>query len=138
MVLAAYLGGTVPLLALGGLTPLRLVVLALHICAVPALLRLSSRRQQDVDGRFERVLVDWAPLILVPALYGELPLLMEGLAGTVQYHDPAIARLARTVFGAQPAFPWAGGFGMSHRVAVDGYKGLGFNYPVCFTGWIGG
>jgi len=108
VVLSAYLGGTAPLLALGGITPLRFLALSLHVCAVPALLRLASRRQQDVDGRFERVLVDWAPLIFVPVLYGELPLLMEGWAGTVQYHDPAIARLELAIFGSQPASHWAG------------------------------
>ena len=106
ILLVFYLGGTAPLLALGGVTPVRLVALALRVAAVLVLLRLASRRR--VDGSLEQVLVDWAPLILVPALYGDLPLLMEGLAGTVRYHDPAIARLEFAVFGAQPAFQWAG------------------------------
>ena len=52
--------------------------------------------------------MDWAPLALVPLLYAELPVLMEGFAGTVTYHDPAVARLEFLIFGAQPAFQWAG------------------------------
>ena len=108
ILLVVYLGATAPLLALGGGTPLRLVALAARIGAVFLLLRLASRRRQGIDGYVERILVDWAPLILVPALYGELPLLMEGLAGTVRYHDPAIARLEYSIFGSQPAFQWAG------------------------------
>ena len=108
LLLVGYLGGTAPLLALGGVTPLRLVALVVRVGAVILLLRLASRRRRGVDGSLEQTLVDWAPLIFVPALYGELPLLMEGLAGTIRYHDPAIARLEFAVFGAQPAFQWAG------------------------------
>ena len=108
LLLVFYLGGTAPLLALGGVTPVRLVALAVRVGAVLVLLRLASRRRRGVDGGFEQVLVDWAPLILIPALYGELPLLMEGLAGAVRYHDPTIARLEFALFGAQPAFQWAG------------------------------
>lgn len=108
LLLVLYLGGTAPLLALGGATPLRLVALAVRVGAVILLLRLASRRRRGVDGSFEQLMVDWAPLILVPALYGELPLLMEGLSGTVRYHDPTIARLELSIFGALPAFQWAG------------------------------
>jgi membrane-associated phospholipid phosphatase len=54
------------------------------------------------------VLSDWAPLALVPFLYWELPVLMEVLPGPVRYHDPAIVAVERALFGAQPAYDWAG------------------------------
>ena len=54
ILLVFYLGGTAPLLALGGVTPVRLVALALRVAAVLVLLRLASRRR--VDGSLEQVL----------------------------------------------------------------------------------
>ena len=108
VLLSVYVGGTAPLVVLGGLTPLSLLVLGAHGIVVFALLRLAYRRRHGLDRSLERVLVDWAPLILVPILYAELPILMEGFPGTVRYHDPAIAQLELAIFGGQPAFQWAG------------------------------
>lgn len=93
------------LLPLGGTTPARLLVLLLHLVATVGLTATSSTPNR---GRVVRVLGDWAPLLLVPLLYAELPLLMQGLPGPVRYHDPLIAGLEQRLFGAQPAYQWAG------------------------------
>ena len=104
-IVVAYLVLTAPLLPLGGVAPIRLATLAIHLSAIAALLALARRVR---PGRVARVLSDWAPLLLVPFLYLELPHLMEGMPGSVRYHDPAIAGLERTLFGTESAYRWAG------------------------------
>ena len=101
---AAYLLLTVPLLLPGGVTAARTGVLTLHLGGALALFALASRH----TGRSRvAMLADWAPLLLLPFLYAELPLLMEGLPGPVRYHDPALGRLEALLFGGQPVFTWS-------------------------------
>lgn len=53
----------------------------------------------------------WAPLLpvlLMAALYAELPLLMEGMPGPVRYHDARIQAWESLLFGHQPSRAWAG------------------------------
>ena len=99
---AAYLLLTVPLLLPGGVTAARTGVLTLHLGGALALFALAPRG----TGR-SRVgtLADWAPLLLLPLLYAELPLLMEGLPGPVRYHDPALGRLRHCSSGDSPRSP---------------------------------
>ena len=109
-VLAAYLALTAVVLPLDGLTPERISALVVHLGAAAALLTLAGRRGEPAP--WLRILADWLPLLLVPVLYAELPLLMEALPGPVRYHDPLIVRLEERLFGAQPAFAWAGAMPM--------------------------
>jgi membrane-associated phospholipid phosphatase len=105
-VLAAYLALTAVVLPLDGPTPERIGALVVHLGAAAALLALAGRRGEAAPS--VQVLADWLPLLLVPVLYAELPLLMEGLPGPVRYRDPGIAGLEALLFGTQPAFQWAG------------------------------
>ena len=105
-VLAAYLALTAAVIALDGLAPERLALLVVHLGGAAALLALVGRRVEESLAL--GVLADWIPLLLVPVLYAELPLLMEGLPGPVRYHDAVIAGLDARLFGGQPAFSWAG------------------------------
>ena len=91
IVLAAYLALTAVVLPLDGPTPERITALVVHLGAAAALLALIGGRREATSAL--QVLADWLPLLLVPVLYAELPLLMEGLPGPVRYHDPLIARL---------------------------------------------
>ena len=57
--------------------------------------------------RWARAIGDLAPLMLMPLLYGELPLLMAALGST--YHDAFVQQLEQRMFGAQPSRTFAGG-----------------------------
>lgn len=103
-VLIAYLAVTAPLLPLGGVSGGRLLVLLIHLATLAAL----ATSPRWALGRVARLVAAWAPLVIVPLLYAELPLLMEGLPGPVRYHDALIAGLEGRIFGGQPAFGWAG------------------------------
>jgi membrane-associated phospholipid phosphatase len=101
-VVAAYLLTTALLLPASAVAPLQLGLLVVHVALAAALWRPWPAAGAAT------VVWDWTPLVLVPALYAELPVLMEGLAGPVEYHDPAIVALERALFGTQPAYEWAG------------------------------
>jgi membrane-associated phospholipid phosphatase len=128
--LAAYLALTLlPLLA-GGMDPARIAVAAAHLLAIALLLHAagdvlprpwrrtaregaddstSSRppfalRPQPISGRHP--LFPWLPLLLVPLLYAELPLLNQAL--TTGYHDALVLRWEASLFGGNPAQSWAG------------------------------
>jgi membrane-associated phospholipid phosphatase len=105
-VLAAYLALTAVVLPLDGLAPEHLALLVVHLGGAAALLALARRPGEPTP--WLGVLADWLPLLLVPVLYAELPLLMEGLPGPVRYHDPLIMSLEERLLGGQPAFAWAG------------------------------
>ena len=53
-------------------------------------------------GRSARVVVDWYPLLLVPLLYAELPIL-NGAIWDGQFFDGMVQRWEAAVFGGQPA-----------------------------------
>ena len=101
-VVAVYLAVTAPLMLARGLTGVPLVIVALHAALVGWLWH------DRPTTRSPAALWDWAPLLLAPLLYWELPRLMEGLPGPVVYHDPAIVAAERALFGMQPAYDWAG------------------------------
>lgn len=105
LVIVVYLLLTLPLLLAGGIGGGRGSVLLLHAFAVSALVTIAEWRGA---GRVRGVVADWLPLLLMPLLYAELPYLMEGLPGPVQYHDPTIVRLELGLWGAEPAYAWAG------------------------------
>jgi membrane-associated phospholipid phosphatase len=87
------------------------VLLALHglaafigFGAAPAL--RAWDRIADRFPRAARVLADWYPLALVPALYTELAALNRSVHGG-RFFDPAIMRWEEEVFGGQPSREWA-------------------------------
>jgi membrane-associated phospholipid phosphatase len=57
-------------------------------------------------GRAARVIADLAPLVLMPLLYSELPLLMAALGST--YHDVVVQQLEQRMFGEQVSRTFAG------------------------------
>jgi membrane-associated phospholipid phosphatase len=104
---AGYLVLTAPLAFLAGAGALGFADAAAHVVVASALIGFATRGRASRGGG-ARVLTDWAPLLLVPLLYLELPLLMEGMPGPVRYHDPWAAALDQRLFGMQPAYAWAG------------------------------
>ena len=104
--LLAWLGATLLPLLLGGVGGPRAVVLVLHGGVLAGVAALEARRARPARGVAERFLADWHLLLLLPALYAELPWLMAGLGEG--YHDAAVAALEARLFGGQPAFDWAG------------------------------
>ena len=103
--LIAYLALTAVLLPLGGIGADRLIVLLFHLGATVALTATPWARAR---GGAVRIAADWAPLALVPFLYAELPMLMQGVPGGVKYHDAFVSGLEARLFGAEPAYAWAG------------------------------
>ena len=84
--------------------------------------------------RIMQVIGDFAPLLLMPLLYTELPQLMAafGSAGGVGYHDAAVQRLELAVFGGQPAHTLAG----AHPIALLSeilHAGYLAYYPAVFV-----
>ena len=116
--MAGYLLLTAPLIPLGGVATARIAVAVLHVAGAIGLLVLAGPMGAGAGlegapryrsgGVFARLLGDWAPLLLAPLLYVELPILMGGLPGPVRYHDPIVAEMEGGLFGHQPAFEWAG------------------------------
>lgn len=91
--------------------PLWPFLLAVHLGAGAFLLRLgpAGGLASAVRRRWPgtaHIIGNWYPLLLIPALYSELPLLNRSVfAGA--YFDPVILRLEETVFGGQPSRVWA-------------------------------
>ncbi|MGH7622332.1 MAG: phosphatase PAP2 family protein, partial [Gemmatimonadaceae bacterium] len=91
-VLAAYLTASAVAAAAGtiaGRTPV--AVLAVHVAALCVILWIASRR---VDS----VIADWLPVVAVPFLYAELPVIHIG-----SLHDAIVQRWESDWFGASPA-----------------------------------
>jgi len=105
-VTAGYLLLGIPLFVLGRGGSAGLAMSAAHGALAVVLLALARRRPHG--SRLAGVLADWLPLLLVPILYWELPMLMEALPGPVRYHDPLITSWEEALFRGQPAFEWAG------------------------------
>jgi len=57
-------------------------------------------------GRAARMIADLAPLVSMPLLYGELPMLMAALGST--YHDAVVQHLELRMFGEQVSRTFAG------------------------------
>ncbi|MEX0979581.1 MAG: phosphatase PAP2 family protein [Gemmatimonadota bacterium] len=128
--LAGYLAlALLPLLS-GGADAARIAVAAVHLLAIALLLyaagdvlprlRVGTARAgaDHSPSRWPRFalparpdfgrhpLLRWLPLLLVPFLYAELPLLNQTL--TTGYHDALVLRWEASLFGGNPAQSWAG------------------------------
>ncbi len=105
--LMGYLVATLPPLVAGGVGGPRGGVMAVHVIGLGAVALLEARRGRAGRGLLERVLADgWLLLLLLPALYAEIPWLIGPWSGG--YHDPAIAALDVGLFGTEPSYAWAG------------------------------
>lgn len=80
-----------------------------HLPADPAS-PTASEPTETSWGAFRpaRHALRWLPLLLVPALYAELPLLNQAL--TDGFHDGLVLRWEALFFGGNPARSWAGAF----------------------------
>lgn len=96
---------TLPLLLAGGVAAVRGWVLAFHVMAVAALYLVW---RHPATG-WMRVAGDWLPLLLLPALYAELPFLMQPAAdGSVPFRDATVLAWEAGLFGGLPARSLAG------------------------------
>src|SRR5439155_22127257 len=93
---AAYLAVTAIPVARIGVTGGRASVAAvLHMVALAALIAVLRSREVP------RAFAPWVPLLLWPALYAEVPLIIVGLGST--YHDGVVRAWEHSLFGGQPA-----------------------------------
>ncbi|MBI4520455.1 MAG: phosphatase PAP2 family protein [Gemmatimonadetes bacterium] len=76
------------------------------IAAIWAVGRVPTKPVGSTFAKVLRVVRSWYPLLIVPYLYTELPLLNQSLASG--YYDAAIVALEQTVFRTQPAQRLAG------------------------------
>lgn len=94
----AYLGLTLPLAVLGwDRTPTASLQAVAHVLLMVVMGTAAHRERSG----WRRTALDWAPLLAIPFLYAELPLLMRGFGGG--YHDAAVQRWESAVFGVSPA-----------------------------------
>lgn len=118
------LGGYLLLAALFLLPPERpdaWLLLSAHLLVAAALLggalgRIRKRVDRRGAGTAQRTvlaLTDWYPLLLMPFLYWELPVLSTALHGG-QYFDPLVLSWEEALFGGQPsttlAYRWSSPF----------------------------
>lgn len=96
---------TLPIALLGAMTVQRAWVLAFHAIAIVALIRAC----RPPGAGPPRVILDWLPLALLPALYAELPYLMAAAAGGVaRFRDLTVIGWEEALLGGQPARSLAG------------------------------
>jgi hypothetical protein len=107
-VAAAYLAVTSVPLAAGGVSGARGLALVLHLGALALIAGAEQARRSGSTAGWATLVSELNLLVLIPALYAELPLLMDGLPGAVVYHDPAVQALDAAWFGYQPAWELAG------------------------------
>jgi membrane-associated phospholipid phosphatase len=107
-VTALYLAVSAVPLAAGGLGGGRVLVLAAHVAAVALIFLAEKAHASGSPPRWARDVSSFHLLVLIPMLYAELPLLMEGMPGEVVYHDPAVQAIEARLFGFQPAWELAG------------------------------
>jgi membrane-associated phospholipid phosphatase len=105
---ATYLALTAVPLAAGGVAGGRALVLLAHVAALVTIVAADLRRGAPGAGAWTRVVSDLHLLALIPALYAELPLLMDGMPGAVVYHDVGVQSLEAVLFGFHPAWELAG------------------------------
>ena len=90
------------------------VLVLVHAAAVALALRLGpagalTARLSVGAPRLARGFADWYPLLLIPLLYSELPLLNRAVFDGA-YFDPLILEIEQAVFAAQPSRDWARAF----------------------------
>ncbi len=87
------------------------VLLAAHLALGSALLAGAPRRLLAASGsRAIRALVDWYPLLLMPVLYWELPML-GGSLWNGHFFDAVVQAWEARLFGGQPSAELAGRWG---------------------------
>lgn len=87
------------------------ILALLHLAAIvlgaaPRPVRIAWENLARRMPRATRVLADWYPLVLVPALYAELAPLNRAVHDG-RFFDDAILALEQTVFRGQPSRDWA-------------------------------
>ena len=100
--LTAYLGASaIPVLynAINNGGSRGAITAALHLSVLAALAGVLTARKTTSD------LAAWIPLVLWPALYAEIPIVIAGLGGSM--HDRAVQGWDAAIFGAQPARAFA-------------------------------
>ena len=127
-----YLAVAAVPLGAGGVGGFRGLLLAAHAAALVAVVGSERRRHSGAAGQWTRAFADLHFLLFLPALYAELPLLMEGLPGEVTYQDPAIQRLESALFGSQPAWELAGAVPLSWLSEVL-HLGYLLYYPIIYA-----
>jgi membrane-associated phospholipid phosphatase len=84
------------------------VLLGAHLALGLALLAAAPQRiRESVGGGAIRALVDWYPLLLMPVLYWELPLL-GGSLWDGRFFDAVVQGWEARLFGGQPSVELAG------------------------------
>lgn len=109
----ALIGGYLLLVApvlLFGLTPLRAALLGGHVASATLILGAVGERLPRAWLRrwpqFWRSLRQFYPLVLMPLLYWEVPLLSRALYGAI-YFDTVIIGWEQALFGTLPSRTWA-------------------------------
>jgi PAP2 superfamily. len=106
--LTAYAAGSAILLAMDG----HLELVAVHVAVMVIAASVAVRK-----GGLTRATGDLLPLLVMPLLYGEIPLLIAAIGGGSSgggYHDALVQRWEYTLFGTQPSqtlagrIPWVG------------------------------
>jgi membrane-associated phospholipid phosphatase len=87
------------------------LLLGLHVLAVAVawplpLLEHAVQRARRSVRHAVRGIADWAPLLLIPALYTELAVLNRAVHGG-RYFDDVIIAAEQALFGGQPSRAWA-------------------------------
>lgn len=106
--LVLYLAVTTVPLAAGGLSGARAWVLLAHAAAIALVLRTELAVARGEARPWARAFSELQLLVLLPALYAELPFLMEGVPGPLVYRDALVQRLEEALFASQPAWELAG------------------------------
>jgi membrane-associated phospholipid phosphatase len=121
LTLELYLGWSGVLLAIGGHT-----AYAFGHAVVMCVVFWATQSR----GRVARVIADLAPLVMMPLLYGELPMLMAALGST--YHDAVVQQLEQRMFGGQVSRTFAGAY---RNVFLSELLHAGYlaYYPAVFT-----
>lgn len=105
LVVLSYLVVTLPLVLRNGVTAATIALFVTHAAMIAA---LYVTWRNPPASRL-RVVADWLPLVLLPALYAELPYLMPiGGDGTIVFRDPVVIAWEHALFGMQPASVLAG------------------------------
>ena len=83
-------------------------MLLVHVSALVVIVAAELVRRSGSSAAWARLVSELHVLVLIPALYAELPLLMEGMPGTVVYNDSTVQSWELAVFGFQPSWELAG------------------------------
>lgn len=107
---AVYLTVALAPVIAGGIGGWRLLLLAAHVCALGLFNHLRRRTAADIrqDQGVLSGLGSWAPLLLIPLAYSELPYINQVFS--TGYHDAWILGFEQAAFRGDPSADWAGAF----------------------------